>query len=206
MLKAGYKANVIPCKAEATIDARFLPGQEDALLETLDGLLGDPRIQTVLLVANPARYDEPQLEQGFQDTVQRLSAAGKKIILTSAIPVMTQDPPAFIGRAQSLHQNLESLGRPRPAFEHETRGWQTFLQTLQARYQTQYFDPSALLCDDSLCHMYRRDTGVLYFNSDHLSLKGAAFVTRELGREIYTGVRPEQAQSRIAALRVPASQ
>ena len=26
MLDAGYKANVIPSKAEATIDARFLPG------------------------------------------------------------------------------------------------------------------------------------------------------------------------------------
>jgi acetylornithine deacetylase/succinyl-diaminopimelate desuccinylase-like protein len=41
MLEAGYKANVIPSRAEATIDARFLPGQEDALLETLDGLLGE---------------------------------------------------------------------------------------------------------------------------------------------------------------------
>jgi acetylornithine deacetylase/succinyl-diaminopimelate desuccinylase-like protein len=41
MLDAGYKANVIPSKAEATIDARFLPGQEDALLETIDGLLGE---------------------------------------------------------------------------------------------------------------------------------------------------------------------
>ncbi len=41
MLEAGYKSNVIPSKAEATIDARFLPGQEDALLETLDTLLGE---------------------------------------------------------------------------------------------------------------------------------------------------------------------
>jgi acetylornithine deacetylase/succinyl-diaminopimelate desuccinylase-like protein len=41
MLDGGYKANVIPSKAEATIDARFLPGQEDALLDTLDGLLAD---------------------------------------------------------------------------------------------------------------------------------------------------------------------
>jgi peptidoglycan/LPS O-acetylase OafA/YrhL len=174
--------------------------------QTLEGLQGDPRIQTVLLVANPARYDESQLEHGFQETVQRLSAAGKKIILTSAIPVMTQDPPSFIGRAQSLSQDLETLGRPRRAFEQETRSWQTFLQTLQARYQTQYFDPSTALCDDSVCHMYRRDTGVLYFNSDHLSLKGAAFATQELGREIYTGVRPEQAQTSLAALRVAPSQ
>jgi acetylornithine deacetylase/succinyl-diaminopimelate desuccinylase-like protein len=41
MLEAGYKANVIPSRAEATVDARFLPGQEEALLATIDELLGD---------------------------------------------------------------------------------------------------------------------------------------------------------------------
>jgi acetylornithine deacetylase/succinyl-diaminopimelate desuccinylase-like protein len=41
MLQAGYKANVIPSTAEATIDCRFLPGQEQALLDTIDELLGE---------------------------------------------------------------------------------------------------------------------------------------------------------------------
>jgi acetylornithine deacetylase/succinyl-diaminopimelate desuccinylase-like protein len=41
MLDAGYKANVIPSRAEATIDTRFLPGQEEALLAVIDDLLGD---------------------------------------------------------------------------------------------------------------------------------------------------------------------
>jgi acetylornithine deacetylase/succinyl-diaminopimelate desuccinylase-like protein len=41
MLSAGYKANVIPRTAEATIDARFLPGREEELLETLDELIGE---------------------------------------------------------------------------------------------------------------------------------------------------------------------
>lgn len=41
MLDAGYKANVIPGKAEATIDARFLPGQEEELHRVLDELLGE---------------------------------------------------------------------------------------------------------------------------------------------------------------------
>jgi len=41
MLSAGYKANVIPGTAEATIDARFLPGHEAEMLETLDELIGD---------------------------------------------------------------------------------------------------------------------------------------------------------------------
>jgi len=41
MLDAGYKANVIPSKAEAIIDTRFLPGQEQLLLDKIDELIGD---------------------------------------------------------------------------------------------------------------------------------------------------------------------
>jgi acetylornithine deacetylase/succinyl-diaminopimelate desuccinylase-like protein len=41
MLDAGYKANVIPSSAEAVIDTRFLPGQEDELLAKIDELAGD---------------------------------------------------------------------------------------------------------------------------------------------------------------------
>jgi acetylornithine deacetylase/succinyl-diaminopimelate desuccinylase-like protein len=41
MLHAGYKENVIPSSAEAVIDTRFLPGQEDTLLATIDELIGD---------------------------------------------------------------------------------------------------------------------------------------------------------------------
>ncbi|MEP7021362.1 MAG: M20/M25/M40 family metallo-hydrolase [Pseudonocardiales bacterium] len=40
MLQAGYKTNVIPSSAEATIDARFLPGQQDELLSQIDDLIG----------------------------------------------------------------------------------------------------------------------------------------------------------------------
>jgi acetylornithine deacetylase/succinyl-diaminopimelate desuccinylase-like protein len=41
MLEAGYKANVIPSRAEATIDGRFLPGQESAFLAQIDELIGE---------------------------------------------------------------------------------------------------------------------------------------------------------------------
>lgn len=41
MLSAGYKANVIPDTAEATIDVRVLPGEEDAVLERLKVLAGE---------------------------------------------------------------------------------------------------------------------------------------------------------------------
>jgi acetylornithine deacetylase/succinyl-diaminopimelate desuccinylase-like protein len=41
MLAAGYKANVVPSSAEAVIDTRFLPGQEEELLAKIDELAGD---------------------------------------------------------------------------------------------------------------------------------------------------------------------
>jgi acetylornithine deacetylase/succinyl-diaminopimelate desuccinylase-like protein len=41
MLDAGYKVNVIPGSASAQIDARFLPGYEDELMETIRNLAGD---------------------------------------------------------------------------------------------------------------------------------------------------------------------
>ncbi len=39
MLSAGYKANVIPSSATATVDGRFLPGQEEEFGRQLDALL-----------------------------------------------------------------------------------------------------------------------------------------------------------------------
>ena len=40
MLQAGYKANVIPSVAEATVDCRVLPGREEAFERELADLLG----------------------------------------------------------------------------------------------------------------------------------------------------------------------
>jgi acetylornithine deacetylase/succinyl-diaminopimelate desuccinylase-like protein len=40
MLKAGYKANVIPSMAEATVDCRILPGRVEAFNRELDEILG----------------------------------------------------------------------------------------------------------------------------------------------------------------------
>src|SRR5699024_10319234 len=40
-LTSGYKHNVIPGKAEATVDARPLPGHDEYLLETIRSLAGD---------------------------------------------------------------------------------------------------------------------------------------------------------------------
>ncbi len=53
MLDAGYKGNVIPGSAEATIDGRFLPGQEQQFTEQIDALLG-PDVTREWIVHQPA--------------------------------------------------------------------------------------------------------------------------------------------------------
>ena len=40
MLDSGYKHNVIPSTATGTVDARLLPGEEEAALATLQELAG----------------------------------------------------------------------------------------------------------------------------------------------------------------------
>ncbi len=48
MLEAGYKQNVIPGKATAYLDCRFLPGGEERFLAELDELVGpEVAIETV---------------------------------------------------------------------------------------------------------------------------------------------------------------
>jgi acetylornithine deacetylase/succinyl-diaminopimelate desuccinylase-like protein len=52
-LNAGYKANVIPQQAVATIDGRFLPGFEDELISTIKSLVGSD-IEVSILVRDKA--------------------------------------------------------------------------------------------------------------------------------------------------------
>jgi acetylornithine deacetylase/succinyl-diaminopimelate desuccinylase-like protein len=57
MLKAGYKHNVIPGRAEAYVDGRFLPGYEEEFRTTLDEVLG-PRVRREVLVSDIALETE----------------------------------------------------------------------------------------------------------------------------------------------------
>jgi acetylornithine deacetylase/succinyl-diaminopimelate desuccinylase-like protein len=64
MLKAGYKANVIPSSAEAVVDCRFLPGREEAFLREVDELIGPDvtREWVTRLPAVETAFDVPLTE------------------------------------------------------------------------------------------------------------------------------------------------
>ena len=53
MLSAGYKHNVIPGRAEAGVDGRFLPGSEEEFYTTITDLIGD-NVRYEILAHNPS--------------------------------------------------------------------------------------------------------------------------------------------------------
>jgi acetylornithine deacetylase/succinyl-diaminopimelate desuccinylase-like protein len=77
MLSAGYKANVIPSTAEATVDCRVLPGRRDAFLKEVDALLG-PDVEREWI------QDLPALETEFEGPLVDAMAAALR----------TEDPTA----------------------------------------------------------------------------------------------------------------
>ncbi len=69
MLKAGYKANVIPAKAEAVVDCRVLPGRQAAFEAEVDELIGPD-------VTREWIQDLPPYETSFDgDLVDAMNAA-----------------------------------------------------------------------------------------------------------------------------------
>jgi acetylornithine deacetylase/succinyl-diaminopimelate desuccinylase-like protein len=78
MLEAGYKANVIPQSASVVVDSRFLPGQEEELLKTIQFLAGED-VEIEVLAKDKA------LEFDFQgDLAQAMQAA-----------ILSEDPDAI---------------------------------------------------------------------------------------------------------------
>lgn len=77
MLSAGYKANVIPSTAEATVDCRVLPGRREAFLAEVDALLGPD-------VTREWIQDLPALETEFDGPLVDAMAAALR----------TEDPTA----------------------------------------------------------------------------------------------------------------
>jgi acetylornithine deacetylase/succinyl-diaminopimelate desuccinylase-like protein len=69
MLKAGYKANVIPASAEAVVDCRILPGRKAAFEAEVDELIGPD-------VTREWIRDLPSYETSFDgDLVDAMNAA-----------------------------------------------------------------------------------------------------------------------------------
>ena len=83
MLKAGYKANVIPSVAEAVVDCRVIPGRQEEFLREVDELLGPD-------VTREWVTELPPVETDFEGplTDAMIAALQEHDELATAIPYM----------------------------------------------------------------------------------------------------------------------
>ena len=94
MLDAGYKVNVVPGEASGQVDCRYLPGQRDALLETIRGLAGNVAVEPV--------HSDIAVETAFDgDLVDAMAAA-----LRSEDPTARTVPYLMSGGTDAKHFSL----------------------------------------------------------------------------------------------------
>lgn len=87
ILKGGYRVNVIPSEAEATLDIRALPDEDiTALLDQLRKVIGDPAVE----VAREARDTRPGAPPSRLNTeaFQILEDANKRLYNAVTLPTM----------------------------------------------------------------------------------------------------------------------
>jgi peptidoglycan/LPS O-acetylase OafA/YrhL len=145
---------------------------------TLERLIADARIDTVVLVANFTRYgpDAGAMLHGFGRAAEALRAAGKRVVVSYPIPAMPQDAPRVIGLMAGRGADPSAFGTPRDRHDAEMSAVVASLDALTARTGAARFTPASVLCRDGLCPGYRPGDGVLYFDAEHLSLTGARLV------------------------------
>jgi acetylornithine deacetylase/succinyl-diaminopimelate desuccinylase-like protein len=88
MIRGGYRSNVIPSEAEATLDIRALPDEDmDAFVELMRKVINDPSIEIVRNNANrrpgapPSRIDS--------EAFHLIEAANQKVYKVVTLPQMS---------------------------------------------------------------------------------------------------------------------
>jgi acetylornithine deacetylase/succinyl-diaminopimelate desuccinylase-like protein len=88
MIQAGYRVNVIPSEAKATLDVRLQPGEDaDKFLETVRSLVDDPSVD----VRYGARASRPATEPSGVTTevFAAIEAGVKRLYNAPTLPTMS---------------------------------------------------------------------------------------------------------------------
>jgi peptidoglycan/LPS O-acetylase OafA/YrhL len=139
-------------------------------------LVDHPSIRVVVLTFSFG-YPTADLESiidGVGHTVSVLLRGGKEVVLYQDIPVLPFQPADQVPRP-FRPRDVPSVVPRQAALDLQPPYRAAFVR-LQMRYPAiQIFDPVPSLCDASTCTAYRQGHS-LYFDSNHLSIAGSAYV------------------------------
>jgi peptidoglycan/LPS O-acetylase OafA/YrhL len=140
------------------------------------------------------------LREHARATFSKLAETRTQTILVLDVPELPFEPTACIARPA-----LRGLVRTTCSFP--VQDWQRYISATNktltdaaAEYGVAVFDPTSVLCDAAECHAVRNGE-LLYTDSHHLSLTGAALVADPI-RKLLDAPPPSPESSKRATLRV----
>jgi acetylornithine deacetylase/succinyl-diaminopimelate desuccinylase-like protein len=119
IIKGGFRENVIPGDAEATLDVRALPDENlEGLIATLTRLIDDPEVQVVPLVGGQTRPVTPPSRLDTE-MFRALEAAQKRRFPTAiTLPIMQT---GATDSAQLRAKGVQAYGLDPPGTEEDAR-------------------------------------------------------------------------------------
>ncbi len=114
----------------------------------------------------------------FENTVRRLSATGKNVVLFVDWPELGFDPRSCLPRPEPLFSRVRPLcGVPRAQVDARNRAYRQVIFNLKNEFSgLRVFDPFPYLCDSAAC--YAMQAGhLLYRDDNHLSAAGSIYLS-----------------------------
>ena len=154
--------------------------------DTLEGIVNDSRVAVVVLTTNGIGYrrNASGLIDGLESVVDELTERGKKVILVEQQIVFDSSPPNTLGYASLRGKELSTFGLSEATYDQRASDWNRSLERLGQRYGADVVSVKDVLCWNGFCPMQHESAGVLYFNRDHVSLKGADLLARKVMERI----------------------
>jgi peptidoglycan/LPS O-acetylase OafA/YrhL len=145
----------------------------------LDRLVEDETVDAVLLTARYEFYlrgpEAGDFEAGLTESIRRLGAAGKRVLLLDPVPSYHYPVPAAL--AARWRRGEEPAVHGQTAAEYRMRQGEALalVERLIADGKAERVDIGELLCGGSRCSVVVGNAS-LYFDDNHLSMTGAATI------------------------------
>jgi len=113
----------------------------------------------------------------FRNTVLRLSAAGKNVVVFVDWPELGFDPRSCLPRPVPLFSRVRPLcGVPRSQVDARNRAYREVIFNMENEFSgLSVFDPLPYLCDSTACYAMRAGH-LLYRDDNHLSAAGSVYL------------------------------
>ena len=130
-------------------------------------------------VAAPKNISQSDMfAAALRNTISRLTATGKNVVLFIDWPELGFDPKSCLARPVNLFSYARPLcGVPRTEVDARNRAYRQLIFDLKKEFTAlRVFDPFPYLCDSSAC--YAMNNGhLLYRDDNHLSAAGAIYLS-----------------------------